>query len=588
MTLRAYDKYPIVEVFTDKECAWSGWSAVAEELSRATSEIGASFTIAIECYSGVLETEIRDALGHWFNDSVLIDTRQAFLSEHEIEQLVSPYLGGNDPIFGYRSGLEMEEFLSTKKMADVQSRLADTDRAFVIGPAAFLIAPNADVLIYADMPRWEEQKRQRRNQVSNLGVNNSSLKASLKYKRSFFVDWRVCDRLKLATLSRWDYLLDTTIPMQPKLVKGEALQRGLSHCASRPFRVVPFFEPGPWGGQWMKEMFGLDPGTENYAWCFDCVPEENSLQLRFGDVAIEIPAMDLVYAQPQALLGENVYGRFGCEFPIRFDFLDTMAGGNLSLQVHPLTEYIQDKFGMHYTQDESYYILDAKPGASVFLGRKNDTEFDNFVSALEAGQRGKGFANEPFVGRFPTKKHDHFLIPAGTLHCSGKDCVVLEISSTPYIFTFKLWDWDRLGLDGLPRPINIEHGKRNIMWDRDEDFARTYLINQVTEIASGENWREERTGLHEAEFIETRRHWFSGPVEHDTGGQRRGGVNVLNLIEGDEITVESPSGMFAPFVVHFAETFIVPAAVGAYRIRPSGPSQGGTCATIKAYVRQNS
>ena len=588
MTRRTYDKFPEIDVFAENKCAWSDWGAVAEELSRAACGIGEKYTIAIECYSGVFVEEIWDALCRRFADSVLIDTREAFLAEQEIEQLVLPYLGGDDPIFGYRARLRMEEFLSSERLTAVQVRLANTDRALVIGPAAFLVAPNADIMIYADMPRWEEQRRQRRNLVSNLGVSNSSLKTSLQCKRSFFVDWRVCDRLKLATLSRWDYLLDTTIPMRPKLVGGDALRRGLSHCASRPFRVVPFFEPGPWGGQWMKEMFGLDPGTENYAWCFDCVPEENSLRLRFGDVAIEIPAMDLVYAQPQALLGEAVYERFGCEFPIRFDFLDTMAGGNLSLQVHPLTGYIQDKFGMHYTQDESYYILDAKPGASVFLGRKNDTEFDDFVSALEAGQRGEGFADEAFVGRFPAKKHDHFLIPAGTLHCSGKDCVVLEISSTPYIFTFKLWDWDRPGLDGLPRPINIEHGKRNILWDRDEDYARAHLINQVTEIASGEGWREERTGLHEAEFIETRRHWFSGPVEHDTGGQGRGGVNVLNLIEGDEITVESPNGTFAPFVLHFAETFIVPASVGAYRIRPSGPSLGGTCATIKAYIRQNS
>ena len=93
----------------------------------------------------------------------------------------------------------------------------------------------------------------------------------------------------------------------------------------------------------MKEICDLDKNTPNFAWCFDCVPEENSLFLGFGDIRFEIPSVNLVFAYPRELLGNPVYGRFGDEFPIRFDFLDTMEGGNLSLQVHPLTQYIQEK-----------------------------------------------------------------------------------------------------------------------------------------------------------------------------------------------------------------------------------------------------
>jgi mannose-6-phosphate isomerase class I len=191
------------------------------------------------------------------------------------------------------------------------------------------------------------------------------------------------------------------------------------------------------------------------------------------------------------------------------------------------------------------------------------------------------FPDEKYINRFPAKKHDHFLIPAGTIHCSGKNSMVLEISATPYIFTFKLWDWDRLGLDGKPRPVHIEHGEKVIQWDRDTDWVRENLISQVELIKEEEGCREERTGLHEREFIETRRHWFCQKVWHNTGG----GVNVLNLVEGREAIVESPTGKFEPFVVHYAETFIVPAAVGEYTISPYGESEGQEIATIKAYVR---
>jgi len=156
------------------------------------------------------------------------------------------------------------------------------------------------------------------------------------------------------------------------------------------------------------------------------------------------------------LLGEAVQARFGDEFPIRFDFLDTMGGGNLSLQVHPPADYIRQTFGMRYTQDESYYLLDAGPDATVYLGLKTGADPAAMLAALDAAQAGgQPFAPEQFVNRWPAKKHDHFLIPAGTVHCSGANSLVLEISATPYIFTFKLWDWGRPGLDGVPRPIHL-------------------------------------------------------------------------------------------------------------------------------------
>jgi mannose-6-phosphate isomerase class I len=281
-------------------------------------------------------------------------------------------------------------------------------------------------------------------------------------------------------------------------------------------------------------------------------------------------------------LGESVHARFGDEFPIRFDLLDTMRGGNLSFQVHPLTEYVQQRFGMHYTQDESYYLLDAAPDASVYLGLRDDPDRDAMLRDLESAHGGKTqFPVERYANRWPAKRHDHFLIPAGTVHCSGANAVVLEISATPYVFTFKMWDWGRLGLDGKPRPIHLGHAIANVAWDRTTDWVQRHLINTIAPVDAGPGWREERTGLHEREFIETRRHWFMRAVPHDTGG----GVNVLNLVQGNAAMVESPDAAFEPFLVRYAESFIVPAAVGPYRIRPLDSRPAQELATIKALVR---
>lgn len=332
----------------------------------------------------------------------------------------------------------------------------------------------------------------------------------------------------------------------------------------------------------MKEVCGLDKEQSNYGWCFDCVPEENSLYLDVASERFEMPSNNLVFYKTRDLLGAPVEARFGQDFPIRFDFLDTMGGGHLSLQVHPVTQYIRDTFGIYYTQDESYYLLDATDEATVYLGLKTGVDPAAMIAALnEAQATGTAFDTDKYVNKWKARKHDHYLIPAGTVHCSGAGAMVLEISATPSLFTFKLWDWGRLGLDGIPRPINIEHGSHVIQWERQTDFVRDHLVNHLEPRAEGDGWVEERTGLHENEFIETRRHWFTGTVPHHTGG----GVNVLNLVEGDEVIVESPSGAFEPFVVHYAETFIVPASVGDYTIRPYGLSEGKSCGTIKAYVR---
>ena len=575
-----YDKFPFLLVEGSAERCAVGWAAIGRTLKAKISP--GRFVLCVECYPGSMENEIERALVAELLPETVLRSSECFLPPDAIEALCARDLG-DDPVFAFMNNYEVAEFLDPAKLVAAQKKIAEArGTVLVIGTGASLLATSWDLLLYCDMARWEIQQRQRAGLVSNLGLTNYGDRAALKYKRAFYVDWRAADRLKKGLFSRIDFLLDTNQRNTPKMITGGQLREGLQKAAQQPFRVVPFFDPGPWGGQWMKEVCDLPRDAENYAWCFDCVAEENSLLLGFGDVRVEVPSIDLVFEHPHELLGEAVHARFGTEFPIRFDFLDTMDGGNLSFQVHPLTEYIQEKFGMTYTQDESYYLLDATEEGCVYLGLKEDINREQMIEDLHRAQEGEiSFDADKYVNRWPARKHDHFLIPAGTPHCSGRNSMVLEISATPFIFTFKMWDWGRLGMDGTPRPIHLEHGIRNIQWERRTNWVKENLVNAVEVLAGGDGWQEERTGLHEREFIETRRHCFSVPVKHSTNG----GVNVLNLCEGREVVVESPTGKFKPFIVHYAETFIVPAAVGEYVIRPHRESEGKRCVTIKAFVR---
>ena len=95
---------------------------------------------------------------------------------------------------------------------------------------------------------------------------------------------------------------------------------------------------------------------------------------------------------------------------------------------------------------------------------------------------------------------------------------------------------------------------------------------------SNPDYTEERTGLHELEFIETRRLLINTFCDVETGGS----VNMLNLVDGSHATVESTDGSFEPFTVHYAETFIVPACIGKYRL---AAPEGEKISIVKASVR---
>src|ERR1700722_15788188 len=564
-THSTFDRFPAVHISDSDARCYVGWAEICQALQPL-----AAVTV-VEVYPGCDTNGIEASLTSVLKPDLIIRSEEALLSADVIEEKIYSTLGA-DRVFAFMQPWTLGDFFCPDKLTLLRSQIhACAGPVLVIGTGASIIANHDCRIVYADLSRWEIQARQRAHWSGNIGIDNRDASPGELYRRCFYIDWRAADRLKQTLLPKIDFLLDTHLRDEPKMLRGDTFRAALHSTAERPFRVVPFFDPGPWGGCWMKEKFDLPDGPPNYAWCFDCVPEENSIRFAFGACIIEVPAIALVFFRPKELLGGHLFQTFGAEFPIRFDYLDTMGGGNLSLQVHPLTAYIREHFGMAYTQDESYYMLDALPGAHVFLGLKNGIDTQCMIADLDRAQTGNfDFPTADYVNQFPARKHDHFLIPAGTIHCSGKDSMVLEISATPYIFTFKLWDWGRVGLDGTPRPIHLEHGVRNVQWDRTTEWVSNNLVNQFVPVSSGEGWREERTGLHELEFIETRRHWFTGTVPHETAGT----VHVLNLVEGEEAVVESPHHAFEPFIIHYAETFIVPAAVGPYTIRPHGPSVG--------------
>lgn len=579
--MNVYEVSPETKVGGDRP-AWHGYSDSVKVLKAAVSRLAKSkIVMVIECYPATRIEELEENLIRELDPQLMIFSDKYTKSIDQIDEMIR-YNLTDDRVFGVMSHHTIEDFYDFNQVTEQKKKIQEaTGLTIVYGTGASLLAAHPDLLIYADVNRWEIQKRYRTKKIGNWLSKNFDEDILRKVKRGYFIDWRVADRLKFELINNVDYWLDTNIKNEPNMVSGNDYRAGLQELTKQPFRLVPYFDASVWGGQWMAKHFDLPKPKENYGWAFDGVPEENSIRLAFNGATVETPAMNLVKYQATALLGPKVESRFGAEFPIRFDFLDTMGGGNLSLQVHPLTGYIQDKFGMNYTQDESYYILDATDHSSVYLGTKNGVSkkklFDELHQAQENNTR---FPDESYINQFQVKKHDHVSIPAGTIHCGGADTLVLEISATPYIFTFKLWDWERKGLDGLPRPIYLEHGEPNVVISRNTDWVKENLLLPPQQVSSGDGYVEERTGLNELEFIATHRYWFSKSVRIRT----RESVNMLNLVEGDEATITSIDDTFSPYVVHYGETFIIPATISEFVITP-GDDGCDEHALLQAYVR---
>jgi mannose-6-phosphate isomerase class I len=259
----------------------------------------------------------------------------------------------------------------------------------------------------------------------------------------------------------------------------------------------------------------------------------------------------LMAGNAEAILGAEGAARFGSEFPIRFDYLDTFEGGHLSLQCHPREEYARDVFGLSMTQLESYYVMVTTPGATIFLGLREGTNPDAFRADPER-----------HVERFPAEQHRLYLIPSGTVHASGAGNVVLEISATPYLYTLRFYDWLRADLDGRLRPIHLEHAFANL----DPRRRARDLIPEPRIVRPGEL----ELGRHPELFFAVHRLEFEDEIDDDTAGR----FHVLNLAEGEQAEIEGHP-------LSFAETIVVPASVGEYRIRRV---RGPACKVVKAFV----
>jgi len=565
-------------------------SAVAKRLAQPAPASQMPHVVCFDLYHSpdmeVFLAQFRAAWETAYGPATWIDTRPALKESAVLARELQEFLT-EDPVFGRVCDRDLTLFFHAGRwqtlIETVQAALQSTDGGpiFIMGPGALLspLRLYSDVALYAAVPRETIFFASEAGVGRNLGDDQDRGKWP-RYKRSFYIDWPVQDRHFFAVLPACDFLIDMHDVARPAFVDARLFLEGLADAAQRPFRVHSIFMPGVWGGHRLQHLIpGLPSEWPNCAWGFELVAPENSVTFELGDASMRVPFNLFMHFQAARILGRDNHRRFGDFFPIRFDFLDTIEGTNLSLQVHPPDAYINAHFREPFAQHEMYYILESRPGAKVYLGLQEATSRESFLNDVAHAQSQHiPFEITKHVNAWDAAQGDLFVIPAGTVHCSGANNLVLEISATPYIYTFKLYDYLRPDLDGQPRPISYQRAFEVIDFHRKTGWVREHLLAKPRCLAEGQGWRrllltDTDLVFHSVERIEMTTSYID-TTEFD-------GVHVLCVVEGQGARVVRETDG-AALELSYAETIIIPGECGPYRLEPIGEAE---VKVVKSYVR---
>ena len=521
-----------------------------------------------------------------------IDFSSTYKSPKEIERIVNPCMA-NDPSFGLVSEKKLEHLLNhdhveelRKHLEDHRMKSAESLPAGIVcygcGAAISRLRGSYDYIFYVDITREELFNRSLKKPLFPLGSKGTGLPAHKSMRRLYYVDFPVLNKHKKRVLGYVDWYLDGNLVEELKLVSREVYEGILSTIAEYPFMIKPLYYPVAWGGTWLKRIKKLPESMANSGQA--CIlPWENSVRIRVNGILLEMPFFNLMWKEPVKIMGEYACKKFDKKFPIAYYYDDGYGGGNMALQVHPNTAYIKKHFNEPLRQDESYYILHAGSGAKTYLGLKEDANVDEFRRAcVKAEREGTSFDYEEYVNSIPTRAGDYFLIPAGTLHASGRNQVVLEIDGCFHAYapgyTFHLYDYLRPDLDGILRSIHIKHAFNVLRKSRRAKWVTECLKQTPQLIRSGEDWAEFVIGEREDMFFKVHRLEFSTKIEDETEGT----FHLLTLVEGNSVMVKSNDRPERSFKLNFTETLIVPAALGKYSVSNVGSVP---CKVTKALPR---
>jgi len=571
-------------------------------------------------FDGFLGTKLREIVSRVDEElknrgieTHLLDFSEYFRGSNEIKNELEPYLNV-DPEWGRVYRGRPKDFLDLRRVEELRrycQRMKRNKRLglITIVYGTFSAVPPLrklyDIIYFIDITIERLFRRLRETGEAYALGSRLNSPVPLDPKRFFYADYVLLRKHKKYLLNYIDWYILDEYPNY-KMISASLLNRICSDLAEGPIRPKPFYIPGVWGGEWIKSLKPklrevlLSPDVP-LSWEIDLVDILQSVRVSVDGTILEIPLLIVLWKEGKRILGKYVYKKYRGRLPLTMSYDDTYNSGSLAkgeglaIQVHPGRSYLKRRFNENFGHHESYYILDVGPGAKTYQGLKEDADVTEFYEdVIKAKEHGVPFDHNKYVDSFPSRRGDLFLNPAGTIHASGRNQVVLEPDLIPLEFpgyVFHFYDYLRIDLDGKPRGIHPEHAFQALK-NRRTRWVVEHLQLKPKLLRAGDDWREYLIGeCREAEYMMCRLEFLT-----EIGDNTHGTVQLLTLVDGKTVVIKSKDGK-KEFKLNFGETVIIPASYGEYTIEcldhgdgwrtPAGTPVGPTCKILKFFIKHH-
>ena len=234
-----------------------------------------------------------------------------------------------------------------------------------------------------------------------------------------------------------------------------------------PFLFQPNLHSVVWGGNQLRPYKGLEPSDEpiGESWEVSAVPTSISI-ISNG----ELKGKDLITAineNPDAILGKAVNEKYHGQLPLLVKFID--AKRDLSIQVHPNDEMAMREHGK-MGKSEMWYVIKAEEGAHLYAGFKQEITPYEYQKRVEDGTITEVLADHK------VKAGDVFYLPAGRVHAICGGIMLAEVQQSSDV-TYRIYDYNRLGLDGKPRELHTELAAKALDYHVEQNYRTEYDEN---------------------------------------------------------------------------------------------------------------